>query len=111
MPDRRSATTGDVPERAYVSPAVQRAARLLRRIAKGDSVTKMSRTARQLGINRTTLMRLIDPRRHRFAGAPRQYGTHHARLSAAGAHRSTLFRRRAQCGHASDRVWSHRLRN
>jgi DNA-binding IclR family transcriptional regulator len=60
MPDRRSAKTGDKPERVYVSPAVQRAARLLRRIAEGDSVTNMSRTARQLGINRTTLMRLIE---------------------------------------------------
>ena len=60
MPDRRSAKRGDEPERAYVSPAVQRAARLLRHIAEGDSVTNMSRTARQLGINRTTLMRLIE---------------------------------------------------
>jgi len=59
MPDRRSAR-GDEPERAYVSPAVQRAARLLRHIAEGDSVTNISRTARQLGINRTTLMRLIE---------------------------------------------------
>ncbi len=44
----------------YVSPPVQRAARLLRHIAEGDSVTNMSRTARELGINRTTLLRLLS---------------------------------------------------
>ena len=43
----------------YVSPPVQRAARLLRHIAEGDPVTNMSRTARELGINRTTLLRLL----------------------------------------------------
>ncbi len=47
------------PGTAYSSPAVQRAARLLRHIAEGDGVTNVSRTARQLGINRTTLFRLI----------------------------------------------------
>lgn len=46
-------------EDAYLSPPVQRAARLLRHIAEGDSVTNMARTARELGINRTTLMRLL----------------------------------------------------
>ena len=60
MPDRRSAKRGDEPEGSYVSPAVQRAARLLRHIAEGDSVTNMSRAARELGINRTTLLRLIQ---------------------------------------------------
>ncbi len=60
MPDRRSAKKDDEPEAAYVSPAVRRAARLLRHIAEGDSVTNMSRTARELGINRTTLLRLIQ---------------------------------------------------
>ncbi len=44
---------------AYASPPVQRAARLLRHIAEGDAVTNMSRTARELGINRTTLLRLL----------------------------------------------------
>lgn len=43
----------------YVSPPVQRAARLLRHIAEGDPVTNMSGTARALGINRTTLLRLL----------------------------------------------------
>ena len=43
----------------YASPPVQRAARLLRHIAEGDVVTNMSETARALGINRTTLVRLL----------------------------------------------------
>jgi DNA-binding IclR family transcriptional regulator len=47
------------PESAYLSPPVQRAARLLRRIADGDSITNMARTARELEINRTTLLRLL----------------------------------------------------
>lgn len=46
-------------EDPYASPPVQRVARLLRRIAEGDAVTNMSRTARELGINRTTLLRLL----------------------------------------------------
>jgi DNA-binding IclR family transcriptional regulator len=49
----------DEGESAYLSPPVQRAARLLRRIAEGDSVTNMARTARELEINRTTLLRLL----------------------------------------------------
>ena len=52
----------DTPEskdELYASPPVQRVARLLRRIAEGDAVTNMSRTARELGINRTTLLRLL----------------------------------------------------
>ncbi len=44
---------------AYLSPPVQRAARLLRHIADGDAVTNMARTARALDINRTTLLRLL----------------------------------------------------
>jgi len=44
---------------AYLSPPVQRAAALLRHIADGDRVSNMSRTARALGINRTTLLRLL----------------------------------------------------
>ncbi len=44
---------------AYLSPPVLRAARLLRHIAEGDSVTNMTRTGRTLGINRTTLLRLL----------------------------------------------------
>lgn len=46
-------------ESAYNSPPVQRAARLLRRIAEGDPVVNLARTARELEINRTTLMRLL----------------------------------------------------
>jgi DNA-binding IclR family transcriptional regulator len=46
-------------EDAYLSPPVQRATRLLRRIAEGDRVTNMSRTARELDISRTTLLRLL----------------------------------------------------
>jgi DNA-binding IclR family transcriptional regulator len=52
-----------MPEQAaesnYLSPPVQRAARLLRAIADGDGVTNMSRTASAIGINRTTLLRLL----------------------------------------------------
>lgn len=47
------------PSGLYISPPVQRAALLLRQIAEGDSVANMSRTARELGINRTTLLRLL----------------------------------------------------
>ncbi len=43
----------------YISPPVQRAARLLRHIAEGDAVRNMAQTARQIGINRTTLLRLL----------------------------------------------------
>jgi DNA-binding IclR family transcriptional regulator len=43
----------------YASPPVQRVARLLRHIAGGDAVTNMSHTARELNINRTTLLRLL----------------------------------------------------
>jgi DNA-binding IclR family transcriptional regulator len=54
-----SAPPNDDAEDAYISPPVQRAARLLRHIAEGDPVTNMSGTARALGINRTTLIRLL----------------------------------------------------
>ena len=50
---------GEAAEDAYLSPPVQRATRLLRRIAEGDRVTNMSRTARDLDISRTTLLRLL----------------------------------------------------
>lgn len=46
-------------DEGYLSPPIQRAARLLRHIAEGDPVTNMSHTARALGINRTTLLRLL----------------------------------------------------
>ena len=62
-----------VKDDLYASPPVQRVARLLRRIAEGDAVTNMSRTARELGINRTTLLRLLhaleSERFHRTAAA------------------------------------------
>ncbi len=51
--------TLEAVDSAYLSPPVQRAARLLRHIAEGDRVTNMARTARDLGINRTTLLRLL----------------------------------------------------
>jgi len=56
LPKRDAETEGDD---LYASPPVQRAARLLRYIAEGDAVTNMSETARALGINRTTLVRLL----------------------------------------------------
>jgi len=60
MGDKRP-QNGDVEpgEDLYISPPVQRASRLLRHIAEGDSVVNISRTARELGINRTTLLRLL----------------------------------------------------
>jgi DNA-binding IclR family transcriptional regulator len=51
--------TAAANDEAYLSPPVQRAASLLRHIANGDRVTNMSGTARALGINRTTLLRLL----------------------------------------------------
>jgi len=51
--------TPEAEDSAYLSPPVQRAARLLRHIAEGDTVTNMAATARALGINRTTLLRLL----------------------------------------------------
>lgn len=53
------AAATDPKDDLYASPPVQRVARLLRRIAEGDAVSNMSRTARELGINRTTLLRLL----------------------------------------------------
>lgn len=59
----------------YVSPPVQRAARLLRHIAEGDPVTNMSHTARALGINRTTLLRLLHTLNAERFIEPRPEGT------------------------------------
>jgi DNA-binding IclR family transcriptional regulator len=56
MPETANPESSD---ELYASPPVQRVARLLRHIAEGDPVTNMSRTARDLGINRTTLLRLL----------------------------------------------------
>lgn len=44
---------------AYSVPPVERAFKLLRHIAAGDTVSNMSETARTLGISRTTLIRLM----------------------------------------------------
>ena len=44
---------------AYIAPPVQRAVRLIRHIAEGNSVHNMSETAKELKINRTTLLRLL----------------------------------------------------
>ncbi|MBI1200884.1 MAG: helix-turn-helix domain-containing protein [Rhodopseudomonas sp.] len=60
MADLQPPAVAEEPtEDLYLSPPVQRAARLLRHIAEGDAITNMSRTARELGINRTTLLRLL----------------------------------------------------
>jgi DNA-binding IclR family transcriptional regulator len=47
------------PSPSYAVPPVERAFKLLRHIASGDSVANMSVTARDLDLSRTTLMRLI----------------------------------------------------
>lgn len=44
---------------AYIAPPVQRAVRLIRHIAEGNTVINMSETAKTLKINRTTLLRLL----------------------------------------------------
>src|SRR5262249_50611059 len=54
----RSPRSGEQNE-MYLSPPVQRSVRLLRHIVEGGPVTSISRTARELGINRTTLLRLL----------------------------------------------------
>jgi DNA-binding IclR family transcriptional regulator/pimeloyl-ACP methyl ester carboxylesterase len=43
----------------YIAPPVQRAVRLIRHIAEGHPVLNMSESAKTLGINRTTLLRLL----------------------------------------------------
>jgi DNA-binding IclR family transcriptional regulator len=58
MSDRKHADASRSPS-LYISPPVQRAVLLLRRIGEGDAVVNVSRTARELGINRTTLLRLL----------------------------------------------------
>jgi DNA-binding IclR family transcriptional regulator len=47
------------PVAAYIAPPVQRAVRLIRHVAEGNSVVNMSETAKTLKINRTTLLRLL----------------------------------------------------
>ncbi len=56
------ASHDSIPHRgsaSYGVPPVERAFKLLRHIAAGDSVANMSVSARALGISRTTLMRLV----------------------------------------------------
>ena len=48
-----------VVETAYNAPPVQRACHLLRAIADGETVSNLSKSAIALGINRTTLLRLL----------------------------------------------------
>ena len=43
----------------YIAPPVQRAVRLIRHVAEGNPVVNMSETAKDLKINRTTLLRLL----------------------------------------------------
>lgn len=45
--------------KAYIAPPVQRAAKLIKYIANGDSVENMAQAAKVLKINRTTLLRLL----------------------------------------------------
>ncbi|MFL9824047.1 IclR family transcriptional regulator [Rhodoplanes sp. SY1] len=52
MPPRRT-------DALYIAPPAQRAVRLLRAVVEGDTVTNTSVTAKALGINRTTLIRLL----------------------------------------------------
>jgi DNA-binding IclR family transcriptional regulator len=60
MPERISGRRdGEEKSDIYLSPSVQRSVRLLRHVLNGDPVTSISRTARELGINRTTLLRLL----------------------------------------------------
>lgn len=58
MTRERLSAEDAAPQRQLVPP-VQRALRLLRHIADGDPVLVPSRTAREIGINRTTLVRLL----------------------------------------------------
>ena len=48
-----------LPELQYLVSPVQRGFRLLRHISEGDTVSVLSRTAKEIGINRTTLMRFL----------------------------------------------------
>ena len=49
----------DAQAPSYTVPPVERAVRLLQAISDGETVANLKRTALALGINRTTLMRLI----------------------------------------------------
>ncbi|RAI43817.1 IclR family transcriptional regulator [Rhodoplanes roseus] len=55
---RKSQDDRDTDDR-YIAPPAQRAVRLLRAIVEGDAVVNASVTAKALGINRTTLIRLL----------------------------------------------------
>lgn len=77
---------------AYLSPPVQRATALLRHIAGGDRVTNMSHTARALGINRTTLLRLLRTlEAERFIEADRERGGWRIGLGLIGLAAQAFF--------------------
>lgn len=54
-----SAETADKPRPDYTVPPVERAVLLLRHIAAGNRCRNSSQTAKAIGINRTTLIRLL----------------------------------------------------
>lgn len=55
----RRATSADKPCASYSVPPVVRAIKVLRYIAAGNSVANQARAARAIGINRTTLLRIL----------------------------------------------------
>jgi DNA-binding IclR family transcriptional regulator len=88
--DNAATSTGD--DDAYLSPPVQRAARLLRRIAGGDRITNMARTARELAINRTTLLRLLRTlEAERFIEADAERGGYRVGLGLIGLAAQAFF--------------------
>lgn len=56
---QRKRTTGEKEGTSYSVPPVVRAIKVLRYIAAGNSVTNQARAAREIGINRTTLLRIL----------------------------------------------------
>ena len=97
----------DRDEDAYLSPPVQRAVRLLRHIVEGDPVTNLSRTARELGINRTTLLRLLHTLQAERFIEPRpegqgwRIGVGLIGLAAQAFFRKTWSRPRCRCSRGS----------
>lgn len=79
-------------DRAYIVPPVERAFKLLRHIASGGTCVNVSGTAKMLGINRTTLFRLLHTLEAegmieaRDAGAGWQLGTGMIVLAADALH-------------------------
>ena len=75
----------------YCVPPVERAFKLLRHIAAGDSVANMSQTARALGISRTTLIRLTATLEAERMIEPRPEGGYRLGLGLAGLAAQALF--------------------